>query len=203
MNSLGEKLRNAREAANISIDDAVYLGGIPRDVLKAMEEDNFGYFSSPLYARSFFKQYGEYVGVDPGDSLDNLVPVTMIDGEAVESFIDLSQPISTVPSRPKRRNTSEKRAVIPNAGGGMAAVWLILVTGGLLWGGMKLYQSFEKPLADAENATETLKIPSSELEKAEDESLVQIQDAADRENEEAVRISAPEAPRRAIVVQED
>ena len=90
--SLGKALRTAREAAGISMDDAVYLGKMPRDVIQALENEDFGFFNSPLYARSFLKQYGDYVGVDVVPWLDDIEPTAMIDGDDLESLIDLSGP---------------------------------------------------------------------------------------------------------------
>lgn len=57
--NFGKTLRAAREASGITVDDAVYLAKMPRAVVEALEADDLGFFTSPLYAGSFLRQYGE------------------------------------------------------------------------------------------------------------------------------------------------
>lgn len=141
---IGKQLRTAREKAGLTIDDAVYLGKIPRDVVHALETENFGFFTSPLYARSFLKQYSNYVGVDPEPWLDSFMPIALIDGEALEQFIDLSTPQQKLPKNREPQSTVESTS----GGGGMAAIWMIVLTALLGFGGMKAYQALDKKLSD-------------------------------------------------------
>lgn len=140
--TLGKQLRAAREKASITIDDAVYLAKMPRAVVQALEADDYGFFTSPLYARSFLKQYSEYVGVDVEPWLEDLVPTTLLDGDDVESFIDLSRSMSA----PVVKETAKPK----HSGGAMAAVWMILITGGVVWGGIKMYEYFDGKFSEKE-----------------------------------------------------
>ncbi len=155
--NLGDRLRTARNAAGISVDDAVYLAKIPRSVVEALENEDFGFFTSPLYARSFLKQYSEYVGADVDQWLDHLEPITMIDCENVESFINLSEPVATVVSHKKKKNEAK------NGGGAWAALWIIVITGGLVWGALKFVANFESKHAETQSTAEK---PASEAETA-------------------------------------
>lgn len=138
--SLGKSLRRAREASGITVDDAVHRAKLPRAVVEALEADDFGFFTSPLYARSFLRQYGEYVHLDVTQWIDDLVPTALIDSEAVEAFIDLSDS-EPMPSAWKIVKTKD------SGGSAMAAVWMILITGGLILGGMEFYKTLDDKLS--------------------------------------------------------
>jgi cytoskeleton protein RodZ len=132
--SLGYKLHCARESAGLTVDDVVYRAKIPRAVIEALEMDNFGFFSSPLYARSFLKQYGDYVGLDVSPWIDDLVPTAMIDGDSADAIIEIGKPMPPILRERQKKS---------GAGSSMAAVWLFVLTGVLVWGGMQLFKGFE------------------------------------------------------------
>jgi len=195
--SLGNTLRAAREAAGISVDDAVYLAKMPRAVVEALETDNFGFFSSPLYARSFLQQYGEYVGADVEPWINDLEPTTMIDGKAVESFIDISEPVAAavVRANPKRGT---------GGGGAWAALWGILITAGTVWGGLKIYENFENKFltqaqADILNPAQPA---AGEAPKPSDRGGVEEVPIEPKMKENIAGVQ-PEPPRRAIIVREE
>ncbi len=107
--SLGNILRSAREASAITVDDAVYRAKLPRAVVEALEVGDIGGFASPLYARSFLKQYGEYVGVDVSQWIDESRahnPDRLRDGR--ESFIDLSD--STTPPATREKGKEKTKS---------------------------------------------------------------------------------------------
>ena len=189
--SLGKTLHSARKAAGLSVDDAVYIGKIPRDVVKALEAEDFGFFNSPLYARSFLQQYGDYVGVDVDLWLDDIEPTAMIDGDDLESLIDLSGPAVGVPlqEKPKRKKSGGSSS--------MAVVWLVLLTGGLIYGGIKAYDVLDARFAPAPTPSEetktAAKTPEPEAEEPAKPEPVVVKPAIRAE---------PEAPRRAILVEE-
>ena len=194
--SLGKKLVAAREAAGISIDDAVYRAKMPRAVVEALEADDFGYFSSPLYARSFLKQYSDYVGADVEAWLDDFVPTVLIDGADTESFIDISDhtPIKKAPSKQR------------NSGGAMSAVWMIVITCAVVWLGVKGFAYIEKAVANEESAAlESKEDPTEEAEaEAVAENTPTAQEPAPlatEESESPAVSTAPEPPRRAIIVE--
>ncbi len=182
--SLGNILRAARMTNGISVDDAVYIAKLPRAVVEALEAEDFGFFSSPLYARSFLKQYGDYVGANVEPWLDDLEPTTMIDGQAVESFIDISAPVAAAVTREKPKAGT--------GGGAWAALWMILITAGAVWGGVKIYENFESKLAPPEETAETEGEPA---EEPPEEPAV--------EEEKSVAKAQPETPPRAIIVREE
>lgn len=183
---MGKTLRSTRESAGISVDDAVYLAKIPRAVVLALEDEDFGFFTSPLYARSFLRQYSDYIGADVELWIDDLVPATMIDGEAVESFIDISEPVAAVVTHEKSKSSS----------GTMAAIWMLLITAGLVWGGVKIYQNFESKLSE-----KTTVAPKEATRDESDPVSAETESESDiRIVEEVEESSGPEPPKRAIIV---
>ncbi len=182
--NLGNKLRRARESAELTIDDAVFLAKIPRAVVVALEADDFGFFTSPLYARSFLKQYGDYVGLDVTLWIDDLVPTAMIDGDSANSIIEIEE--QTAPPVPWERKKK--------SGGSLAAIWLLVITGWLVWGGMQLFKDFESKHAKApasvqEDAAKPTE-PTPEITKVEEET-------------KTVTTDGPEPAKRAIIVREE
>lgn len=197
--TLGNVLRTARKNAGISVDDAVYLAKMPRSVVEALESEDFGFFSSPLYARSFLQQYGEYVGADVEPWLNDLEPTTMIDGEAVESFIDISEPVAAAVTREKPKTNS--------GGGAWAAVWMILITASLIWGGITFYGKYESRFASPVKTADTDE-PSKDQPPADEP----VEPAAEMEPVETppevvletpTRTAVTGSPPRAIPVREE
>ena len=180
--SLGKTLRKAREASGITVDDAVYRAKMPRAVVEALEADDFGFFASPLYARSFLKQYGEYVDVDVDPWIDDIVPTPLIDTDGGDSYIDIAEPD---PVTVKRETTKEKST----GGGAMAAVWMVLITGGLVWGGVEYFRRLEGKLSIPPPQQAVAPVPVQEEEAV-----------PEKPEEKPITTAEPEAPRRAIIV---
>lgn len=191
--TLGNTLRASRKAAGISVDDAVYLAKMPRAVVEALEAEDFGFFSSPLYARSFLQQYGDYVGANIEPWLNDLEPTTMIDGQAVESFIDISEPVVAAVTRVKPKSSS--------GGGAWAALWMILITGGAVWGGIKVYENFESKFAGSSDAVSEPALIDNSQNVAPTEEAEETPTA--EEEKKSVADAQSEPPRRAIIVREE
>ena len=81
---IGERLRQAREGAGLSVEDVVARARIPRSVIEALEAGNFGVFDSPTYARSFLSQYSEFLKVDAELWLEALEPVAFATVDVVK-----------------------------------------------------------------------------------------------------------------------
>ncbi len=71
-NTLGQRLRAAREARDMTLQDAAHHTRIPAVRLQFMEEDNLAAFGSMAYAKSFVKSYSQFLDVDAGEVLDGL-----------------------------------------------------------------------------------------------------------------------------------
>lgn len=64
MSTIGEQLREARQALGLSIQDVEQATRIRRAFLVALEEDRLQDLPDPAYARGFVRNYARHVGLD-------------------------------------------------------------------------------------------------------------------------------------------
>ncbi|MDR2446437.1 MAG: helix-turn-helix domain-containing protein [Treponema sp.] len=69
MESLGNKLKNAREHKQEAYEDVSLKINVAVRYLKAMEEDDFSVFPGEVYAIGFLKSYGSYLGISADELL--------------------------------------------------------------------------------------------------------------------------------------
>ena len=62
--TIGEILRNAREARDLSIEDVNRATKISVNVIRALEQDDMESFASETYLKGFLKNYAMYLGLD-------------------------------------------------------------------------------------------------------------------------------------------
>ena len=64
MADIGDKLRSAREAKGLSIEDIEKATKIQSRYLTAIEDDDFDKLPGDFYVRAFIRQYAQVVGLD-------------------------------------------------------------------------------------------------------------------------------------------
>ncbi len=69
--TLGEKLRLAREARGITLSEVAAQTRIAARYLEAIEEDNYKPLPGGVFNKGFIKAYAKYVGVDEQEALDD------------------------------------------------------------------------------------------------------------------------------------
>jgi len=74
MATVGEQLRRAREARNLTVEQVAEITKIRTDHVKALEEGNYDVFSAPVYIKGFVRTYSTLLKED--------VPATMAALEA-------------------------------------------------------------------------------------------------------------------------
>ncbi|WP_154305789.1 helix-turn-helix domain-containing protein [Metabacillus lacus] len=82
MSELGNRLKQARQDKNLSLDDLQGLTKIQKRYLVGIEEGNYAVMPGKFYVRAFIKQYCEAVGLDPDEIFEeykNEVPSTYND----------------------------------------------------------------------------------------------------------------------------
>ncbi|HEX2923808.1 MAG TPA: RodZ domain-containing protein, partial [Chloroflexota bacterium] len=65
MGKIGEALRTAREARQVSLGRAEKDTRIRLDYLEALEEGHYHNLPAPVYARAYLRSYALYLGLDP------------------------------------------------------------------------------------------------------------------------------------------
>ncbi len=68
--TIGQKLESARQSKGVSISEAGEATKILSKLIKAMEADDFGALSAPVYAKGFIKMYAQYLGLDARPLVD-------------------------------------------------------------------------------------------------------------------------------------
>lgn len=71
--TIGQKLETARQAKGVSISEAGQATKILSKFIEAMEADDFGALSAPVYAKSFIKMYAKYLGLDASPLVEEYV----------------------------------------------------------------------------------------------------------------------------------
>jgi cytoskeleton protein RodZ len=69
MKSIGETLREAREAKGATIKQISQDSNISREYLTGLEEENFDIFPAETYVLGFLRNYSEYLGLDSEKSV--------------------------------------------------------------------------------------------------------------------------------------
>ncbi len=65
MESIGEKLRLARERNNLTIEQIARDTHVAKRFLKALEDEDFSVFPGETYVMGFLRNYSEYLGLNP------------------------------------------------------------------------------------------------------------------------------------------
>lgn len=69
MSELGEKLRQTREEQGLSLADVEERTRIRRDLLEALENEDYSRLPEPVYVRGFVRGYAAALGLDPAPLL--------------------------------------------------------------------------------------------------------------------------------------
>ncbi len=71
--TIGQKLETARQAKGVSVSEAGRSTKILSKFIEAMECDDFGALSAPVYAKSFIRMYAKYLGIESQPLVDEYV----------------------------------------------------------------------------------------------------------------------------------
>ena len=91
MSSVGQTLREAREAKGLTLKDIQESTKIQPHYLKAIEEDRFDRLPGHFYTRAFIRTYAEHVGIDPKPLLAEITKPEEDELESVQEFQTLSR----------------------------------------------------------------------------------------------------------------
>ena len=71
--TIGQKLESARQAKGVTVSEAGHATKILSKFIEAMEADDFGALSAPVYAKSFIRMYATYLGLDAAPLVEEYV----------------------------------------------------------------------------------------------------------------------------------
>jgi len=110
---LGKKFQEARQARNLTLDEAARMTKIRPTRLAEIEADDFSQFPSLAYAKGFLVIYGKFLDVDVTpylDAFEDSERVT-VDGYSYLQEKQPTKPVSApaVPRRPAPRGATASR----------------------------------------------------------------------------------------------
>lgn len=135
--TFGQMLTAAREKRGLTIEDAAHETRIPAQRLRYLESGNIAAFGSMTYARSFIRQYSEFLEVDPTSMLEGL-PEGVLGGERDYRYLTQSQgqwlrerekPVERITAPASRRVRSIKSPLPAGI-----AVFVVVLAGTAMWG---------------------------------------------------------------------
>jgi cytoskeletal protein RodZ len=101
--TLGEKLQNARKAKNLSREDVAREIHMRPERIADIEEDEFANFPNIAYARSFVLLYAKFLEVDVADMVQTLQTATRV---GVDDYDYLQNAPRRVPPRVRAKRQS-------------------------------------------------------------------------------------------------
>ncbi len=126
MESIGEKLRAAREAKKLTVKDVVKDTNISHHYIEALEEEKFDKFPSETYLIGFLRSYAEYLKLDTEKIVQSYKGYKI--GESVTPLEELTRPTKSPLIVNASTYIDQYKSVIFIAA---IAVAVILVIGGL------------------------------------------------------------------------
>ncbi|OYW77917.1 MAG: hypothetical protein B7Z37_01740 [Verrucomicrobia bacterium 12-59-8] len=135
--SFGQMLIAAREKRGLSIEDAAHETRIPAQRLRYLESGNIAAFGSLTYARSFMRQYSDFLDVDASSMLEEL-PEGALGGERDYRYLTESQgPWLREPAKSADRITAPAASRVKSIKSPLPAaimVFVFVLAGTAMWG---------------------------------------------------------------------
>ncbi|MBN8418851.1 MAG: helix-turn-helix domain-containing protein [Verrucomicrobia bacterium] len=135
--TFGQMLIAAREKRGLSIADAAHETRIPAQRLRYLECGNIAAFGSLTYARSFIRQYSDFLEVDASSMLEEL-PEGVLGGERDYRYLTQSQgpwlrdrgTSADIASAPSPNRIRTIKSPLPAA----LAIFIFVLAGTAMWG---------------------------------------------------------------------
>lgn len=188
--TIGDRLKGAREAQNLSLYDLQESTKIQKRYLEAIEDGNFNLLPGTFYAKAFIKEYALAVGIDPKALLDeHSDEIPEGNGQMTEQYSRIQR--SRRRSRPKSEN-SAIFALIPRIIVVLLIVGIIFVAWTLIQETLGDNEQTPGQEQDSDSIIRPPKEPSNgdETEEPQDES-----DESDETNDKDTDTSETEEPK--------
>lgn len=147
--TLGEKLRQAREERGISISEVAEQTRISSLYLESIENDDYKVLPGGIFNKGFVKSYAKYVGIDEHEALQDYSNLVARHEIASEERLRAYRPEVLTDDRSM---SSMAPTII------FAAIILGLVTAGILFG-VRYYQNLQEPASIASKANTNTAVP--------------------------------------------
>src|SRR5690625_2303065 len=173
---IGETLREAREANNLSLDDIQEMTKIQKRYLAAIEQDDYHALPGRFYARAFIKEYAQSVGLDANELLEGF------DEGQIETEEDTVQ--YTRLERSKRSRAQKSSSIFSM----LPTIIVIILVIGIIFVAWTLYQQTlsdsDTKIKDRQENDEIIRNVDEPDEPGDTDDPDEEQDEADSEQEE-------------------
>ncbi|NUH82465.1 helix-turn-helix domain-containing protein [Bacillus firmus] len=196
MTELGNRLKEARLAKDMSLDDLQKVTKIQKRYLAGIEEGDYSMMPGKFYVRAFIKQYAEAVGIEPEEIFEQYkddIPSQVND--------DIPEKLSRVQSRKDLSGrTSKVFDILPKVLIGVFIVGLIAVLYNFL-GAKDQADNEEKP-SDLTDEQTVIEESENLAENKKDESAEKKEESADKDaaEENGKDQEAEEEPKQEVAV---
>ncbi|HTL66784.1 MAG TPA: RodZ domain-containing protein [Lacunisphaera sp.] len=167
MQTIGEKLEEARKRKGISIREAAETTKIRSDYLQKFEANSFDIDLPPLYIRGFLRTYTRYLDLDPDRFVNDYNALLTNEGKPVRreshgrvDFGESARSTEAVETTPAGRSAQERALMLKFgllAGGGIVVVVLIILLANVLF-----FHTPAKSAASAQPAAATVQPEASQ-----------------------------------------
>jgi len=190
---VGDELRRARQEREETVRDVEFHIRIPARIIRNLEQNDYTHFASPTYAKSYLKQYSEYLEVnadfwlkafDTSGAASHLDAFSHLDGAGK----DYTTPVAK-PQKGTRKQHSRTAIDTISHDNTFSALLAVIVCAAVIGGGFTLYRFFENQLDEPEVVL-TQDVPSQEIVIEEPEEAL----AAKPEVSQPVEILSPVLP---------
>jgi cytoskeleton protein RodZ len=123
MEGLGKKLKDARLARGLTLDDAYRVTKIRPNRLEAIENEDFSLFDSLTYSKAAVLIYGKFLEVDVSPYLESFETSESVTVDGYAYLQDAPEPEPVRPVTVRRRSSS------PGGGGGRRSSFMPLIIG--------------------------------------------------------------------------
>jgi transcriptional regulator with XRE-family HTH domain len=103
MESIGQKLKAARDEKGISLDQVARDTHIAKRFISSLEEENFDVFPGDTYILGFIRNYADYLGLDAAELITRYKNLKIQEQPApIEELLERKtpKPVSSAPQRP-------------------------------------------------------------------------------------------------------
>jgi cytoskeletal protein RodZ len=96
LETLGDYLKNKREAQNITLEEVAQATRIRRTILEAIENNHYDLIPPKVFTQGFIKSYASYLGLDENDVIKRYHELM----ESLETKNDTDEPVQEQPPQP-------------------------------------------------------------------------------------------------------
>jgi cytoskeleton protein RodZ len=121
MEGLGKKLKDARLARGLTLDDAYRMTKIRPNRLEAIENEDFSLFDSLTYSKAAVLIYGKFLAVDVSPYLESFETSESVTVDGYAYLQDAPDPEPIRPVTVRRRSSS------PGGGGGRSSFMPLII----------------------------------------------------------------------------